>query len=451
MASHLFLASCLLLAQVVDSVPATSEPEGSFQQLLDVVGISEAQLTAISSDNLNDANWDVVAQLISRLKQSPEGDLDRWTRSSTNDFTSESVGDLFDVRGVAVEVEPLDLPQAIAERLELKQFFLCRFQLEDGREKTVLTPTLPKKWLATKSRDQSIAFRGVLVGAGQAFVATHLSWFPKSGIPDGQSLLAAHGMDASLWDEIVQRSPFISPDKGREALAFYSSLIAIKAIPQSLLSQRTSEAMRQLAARTPTGTTQLEKQLASAVKEQAAKGLSSVAPMFLEPQSHVGELVRIEGTARRAIRIAVNDNFLASKQPSIREYFELEVFTEDSQNLPIVCCVPSLPAGFPTGDAIREGVRIDGVFFKSWRYRSRKVVDAPGETTTQQQSYTPVIVGAMTWLQVPPAQPNWWGLAVGGGLFAAMMIGLLRLMTSFRNDRRVRPPGETPDFSQFHE
>jgi hypothetical protein len=257
-------------------------------------------------------------------------------------------------------------------------------------------------------------------------------------------------MDASLWDDIGQRSPFDSPEKGREAEAFYACLAALKQVPAAELAKQTLKSITEAAAADARGQSKIRNQIIAAVREQAERGLSSVAPLFLEPERQVGELLRIDGTARRAVRISVdNKDRLAASQP-IDEYFELEVFTADSQNFPLVCCVTSLPAGFPTGDAIRADVRLNGVFFKSWRYRSRKVVDGPGETATQQQRYTPVVLAAsVTWLQQVPAGQSWWGLAVGGAIFAAMIFGLARMVISFRQDRRTRLPAEPPNFSEL--
>ncbi len=187
--------------------------------------------------------------------------------------------------------------------------------------------------------------------------------------------------------------------------------------------------------------------LASAVIKQAERGFSSVAPLFLEPRNVVGELVRLEGTARRAVRISVSQQEQLTVGHPISEYFEIEVFTADSQNMPVVCCVTHLPAGFPTGDAIRAAVRFDGVFFKGWRYRSRKVVEGPGETESQQQRYTPIILAAaVTWLKQPSTAPSLWGLVVGSGIFVAMIYGLTKMFVSHRRASHTRLPDKLPDF-----
>ncbi len=439
----LTFAMLLLLSCVTSSYSQQEKARGGFREVLEIVGITPRQLAELSITDITVANGEILAQVVQRLEQYA-GELARWTLPKQQ-LSSELIGELFELQGSAEQVETVPVPAELAERLELKK-------LNDGQQVTVLTTNIPQHWDSSQSLAEPISLRGVLLHVGQEplLLTTHLRWFPTSGLPSGKLLLARFGMDAALWDDIVQRSPFVSPERGREAQAFYACLAALKQVPAAELAKLTLENIARMAAASQSAETKLQKQMAVPVKEQAERGLSSVAPLFLEPERQVGELVRIEGTARRAVRIAVAEkDSIAASQP-INEYFELEVFTADSQNLPLVCCVTSLPAGFPKGDAIRAGVRLDGVFFKSWRYRSRKVADGPGETTTQQQRYTPVILAAsVTWLQEAPAKQSWWGLTVGGVIFAAMIFGLARMVISFRQDRRSRLPPEPPDFSEL--
>ena len=172
--------------------------------------------------------------------------------------------------------------------------------------------------------------------------------------------------------------------------------------------------------------------LAAAVSKQAKRQVSSVAPLFLQPERETGQLVRIEGVARRAVRIAAN-------RPNLDGYYEMEVFPSDSQNLPVVCCLSSLPAEFPKGDEIREHVRVDGLFFKSWRYRTRKNLADSGQTDRQQQLYTPVVVGgAPTWLPRETNRPNQWAAWGGFGFLAALAILWIVMISLAKRDRLQR-------------
>ena len=105
----------------------------------------------------------------------------------------------------------------------------------------------------------------------------------------------------------------------------------------------------------------------------------------------------------------------------------------------MVCCVNELPAGFPTGDMIREPVQVVGVFFKSWLYRSRTLDRRGGETGRQQRLYTPVVVASRpTWLRAEAGQTSSWGLWGGVVVLAILGVVVLNAIRLARRDRRAR-------------
>ncbi|HEY1068368.1 MAG TPA: hypothetical protein VGE52_19755, partial [Pirellulales bacterium] len=99
----------------------------------------------------------------------------------------------------------------------------------------------------------------------------------------------------------------------------------------------------------------------------------SVVPLFLTPETQEGRLVRLEGVCRRALKIQVTDQEIVSRL-GLKEYFEMWLFTEDSQEFPIVCIVHRLPRGIPEGDDICEMVRVRGVFLKTWTFESSRTL-----------------------------------------------------------------------------
>jgi hypothetical protein len=172
--------------------------------------------------------------------------------------------------------------------------------------------------------------------------------------------------------------------------------------------------------------------LTDAVLERSEVGTSSVAPLFLQPEFEIGELVRLEGIARRAVWVAESD------RKGLERYCELEIFPPDSQDLPIVCCTTRLPPGFPIGDEIREPVRISGIFFKSWQYRSRKLVETGGETKRQQRLYTPIVVtGSPIWL-TDARQSSRWGLWGGVAFLTVLVVLWINMTRLARRDRNAR-------------
>jgi hypothetical protein len=429
------LCCCVVLAQE----PPTGQ--GGFRELLGIIEIEPASLESISAEQLTAADWNVLAQILHRLGQQSDVDLKRWTLSRER-LQSESVGELIELTGTAERVDALMAPDGAIPDAEITKLFRTTVKLSDGTSAEVLSTAIPTRWDLKSSLNEPIAVRGVLLRGGEKplLLARNISWHPTTGVPSGQLLLSRFGMDASLWDSVVQRSRLISPEKGREAEAFYEVLASMSNVPAAELKKATDQAIADAVSDSAAPTTKLERQIATATEELAARGLSSVVPLFLDPANSAGNLVRVEGIARRAVRVADSD--------PTREYYELEVFTPDSQNLPLVFAVKSLPPDFPVGDAIHAGVRIEGVFFKSWQYRTRKVVDGNGATDTQQQRYTPLLMAAtLTWLQETPAAPSWWGLAVGSAIFVAITAGLVRLIVSYKRDRLGRTSDTPPDFS----
>lgn len=429
-------ALAVMASIVFISVATAQEPptgQGGFRELLSIMEIEPESLSKITSEAPSDADQQLISQIMHRLDQQSDADLKRWTTPGDN-LSSESVGELFELAGIAEKVSELTTQDV--------KLFRTAVKLTNDTTAEVLSTSVPDRWNVASPLNEQVSLRGVLLRGGEKpiLLARNLSWHPSSGVSSGQLLLARFGMDAALWDSVVQRSRLVSPEKGREAEAFYAVLAALAKVPAAELKTATNQAIADAVSSSASPTTKLERQISTAAQEQAARGLSSVIPLFLEPENSVGQLVRIEGVARRAVQVTDTD-------PS-RVYYELEVFPPDSQNLPLVFVVKSLPQDFPLGDAIHAGVRIEGVFFKSWQYRTRKVVEGHGATDTQQQRYTPLLMAAtLTWLQETPAAPSWWGLVVGSAIFVAIIAGLVRVIVSYKRDRHQTTPDSPPDFS----
>jgi hypothetical protein len=186
--------------------------------------------------------------------------------------------------------------------------------------------------------------------------------------------------------------------------------------------------------------------LAEEALQQLSEGRYSVAPLFNDADHQIGELLVLDGVVRRAVRVDVGT--APDGQPSdvwqrfgIDHYYELELFTGDSQNYPVVVCVRDLPAGFPTGDEIHESVRVPGFFFKTWLYHTRKTPDGPAAApSTAQRQFAPLLIGpAPVWLDEQPSAGSPYAGLVGSGVFVLAMVGMWAAAWWFaRGDRRFR-------------
>ncbi len=486
--------ACCFAALLGQPVVAKETESESFRAILELAEIGPDALAQLGEGpEYSDDDWQLLLQVFHRLQQF------RDSETAANDLTGFSasapaagknlLGEIVRVGGVIVSVEKLLLPKKFMELYDGKSVYRCQLRFlvsaeKGGGDATILTTQIPRVWLSKGNFQELVRVRGVVAQFsaenGQPLVLTnHLAWYPHDGVPTGQLLLARYGMDAALLDEVRHRQPFVKPEISREGEAFYAALSALDQVSPLELVQQAKKNVADVAERWQAQQAELRSEhkkleaelaaltdsklreslqqqikqakkkrgLAAAVIKQADSGRSSVAPMFLQPEKEVGELYVFEGTARRAVRIAAGDRL--GTEIEKKAYYELEVFTSDSQNLPIVCCVTQLPEDFPTGDEIREPVRISGVFFKLWRYRSRNLTKQAGETTGQRQLYTPVVLGhSPTWL-IQTAESGtflaFWGGVAFLGVLVMLWISLAWLARRDRRARAMQRPTKTID------
>ena len=189
----------------------------------------------------------------------------------------------------------------------------------------------------------------------------------------------------------------------------------------------------------------------------------SVAPLFTQPQRQYGRLVSLRGTCRRAIRIPVDDPDV-QKRFGIKHYYEMQVFTDDSQGNPVTFCVRELPAGMPQGEKIYVEIRVAGFFFKTWTYhiplsaerRKQILARVPAEKhplidwEKYERFPAPLLIGrAPVWVR-PVTQANpFYGIVAGSMFTAALLLVCFAVWTTSRSDEhfhaRIKPqlqPGE---------
>jgi len=179
----------------------------------------------------------------------------------------------------------------------------------------------------------------------------------------------------------------------------------------------------------------------------------SVVPLFTQPDKQIGRLVALEGICRRALRVPVDD-------PDIRErfqidhYYELQLFTDDSQSNPVTFCVRSLPAGMPQGEKIAIKLRVAGFFFKTWSYsvpltpeRRKEILKRlPADRREKfkaedfERFHAPLMIGRQpVWLREPPVASSPVGGLVAGALFvAALLVAWISLWVANRGDQKFK-------------
>jgi hypothetical protein len=173
--------------------------------------------------------------------------------------------------------------------------------------------------------------------------------------------------------------------------------------------------------------------------------------LFNAPQEQIGQLAVVDGVARRVVRVEVGSrppddgpSDVASRF-GFDHYYEMEVYTDDSQNYPLVFCMRELPTGFSVGGNLHAPVRVAGFFFKDWLYRTRK---SGVDGDAGQPQYAPLLIGRAP--LVLPAQAGSGEAArlVGGGLFLlALVVFVAAIAWLARDDRRFRQRTPSSHFS----
>lgn len=425
--------------------------EVSFREILQSAGLETEDLETFSQAPAWQAkDWQIAGQVIHRLRQFAPEQLTTWAKP-WEEVPREAplLGELIEIEGNAIAYESFKPSEDSPVTSEIAELHRCEIKSQDSTEVfQVLTPTVPILWQEKFELPEPVQVVGVVLqtseSAGVTLLANHVAWFPNSGVSTGKLLLSQLGMDVALLDHVNQYRPFVSAATSREGEAFFACLQVMQEVKGEelvrLARQSIEQSAEDWAARLKLWKEEANQhadsalrqniKMAEAVLERSTLGQSSVAPLFLMAEEQVGELVYLEGIARRAVRIAA-DSELARP-----EYFEIDLFTADSQNLPIVCCASELPEDFPLGDEIHERVRFAGVFFKNWRYRTRDIVQEDADELQQKPGFVPVIIGKSPQV-IPPIEQETSGWAIAGGVAVLLLLGVL-LLRLFRSERRGR-------------
>ncbi len=307
-------------------------------------------------------------------------------------------GEVFQLRGRVTRVEVEEPAAADATRFEMPQFYRCTVQLEPSDlQAIVYTTTVPSEWAAgADDLDEPVSFVGFFIKTvGEAvdmpqsvFVTSRLAWHPRT-------TLGNLGMDVGLFDTVTDRTGI----KRAERECFYQMLSAAGRADTSRLDRLTQDDY-------------------------------PAAPLFNSPELQRGRLVGLRGVARRITKIIVEDPDIIERL-GIDHYYEVAVFTDDSQGNPIIFCVRDLPEGMPVGDGISEVVRIPAFFLKAWTFETaqlhqQEATDAdPSRQGQHLRQVAPLLMGKMPHWYVPPSDqvPGISGW-VAGSLFLLALAGV---------------------------
>jgi hypothetical protein len=391
------VAGLVLLASAAAVRPAPAADADRFGKFLAEREIGREQRGVLEAGGpWDDARQKALIRVLLRL-DAPAALEVPWRLRAQPIATRPEVEDrLVRVEGRAVFVAPLVLSEEQALLAGRPQFEIVRIVVTDGPTVDVAVPEAPRSWDRWRAIDEPAFAIGLPVStasfprpgpppadaaawpeaAPAALVAaTGVGWHPPSP-------LGRLGMDYGLFATVVDGKKLESGDTG----AFYGLLAAAgRAQPGAI--------------------------------EAAAGKPADIVPI-IDPSrkwfaSHRGDPVTVSGIARRATRISIDEPW-RREQVGTDHYWELYVFVDtpllqvdgrQQDDYPIVCCVRTVPEGFPTGDSIAEKVTVSGFALKRYGYPLPDVTisSSQGERNTRgQRMETALLVGrTAVWKPAP--------------------------------------------------
>lgn len=453
-ACRLVLAALVAgLAISAASAQPPLRPGESLPEYLTAWKLDAAQREALAAAGAwSDAKQSLVLRLLARLKLAPETLALRWLALADDVSAAPPTtgGDaLVKVAGRAVFVAPQPLTADQAAVAGRDQLDLVRIVTAAGTAIDVIVEAAPRAWPRWTAIDEPATAIGLPLGVGPGpapsadegrwpaeaaaavMLASRVSWYPPT-------TLGSVGMNFGAFDTVADGQPLLAGDTE----AFFGMLAAVgKVAPDAL----------------------------AAAAASSPDIVTLIDPRQKWLAAHRGEPVTIEGIARKATRIAIDDP-ARRQQVGADHYWEIYVFVPtpliqiDKQvqdDFPIVCCVRSIPRGMPTGDRIGERVRVAGFGLKRYAYPLPNVKISSSQGDSEQKARrreTPLIIAAdAVWTPAPSPQTTvttlgWVFLAIAAAIGLGLALATFALNRDARRAaRRARaemperielPPGE---------
>lgn len=415
-------------------LPAADRPASdrevvpSAKELLRLGGIdAEAWARFQDGHPWSEPEQETLQKIMLRLAQLPIDDVERlasttvdWERLTSD--PSAYRGDIVRLRGRVRALTVRRLPEPMARRFELNAYYRVEMELDEtGQPVVVFARTVPRAWRAGGSIDAPGGAWAMFVKLGADDGSDQTPVFTASRVASysEDQLLGRLGMDVGLMDDLADRRPI----RGEERECFYQALAAVGRAREG----------------------ELRKAAAARLARQGADR-DSVAPLFNDPADQRGKLVMLSGTARRVLKIRVDDPDVR-RRFGIDHYYEIYLYTDDSQGNPVVFCTRHLPKDMPTGEGPNygEAASVAGFFLKSWAYPSGQTYQPDEDGRPGAFQLAPLLVGRdVAWRPTnPPNRSPFWGAAIGIAfvlVLFAIWFWLLRAGRASRTGPR-RAPG----------
>ena len=369
--------------------PSTASPLAGMRDFLAAFGIGESSLArAKDGQPVDQEDEELLVRLLDRVSALQPADIADWaeTPPAWRSYWEQPAalrGRLFAIEGRLRDAQAADVTPELAARSGISRYYICTVADELGLTYSVYARRIPAAWSPRIPEGDRVRVSGIFMkwsgGSPDSpqplLVTDRPAWFPDN-------LLGRLGMDCALLDDVPvggKSQTGAGGDEptglerffltGRDREAFYQMLAAAgRARPGELYEQ----ARREL--------------------EKSGTPVFPVVKLFNEPASQLGRLVLLYGTARRIEKIEVQDADIR-RRFGITHYYSIYLFTQDSQNNPLVCCVRELPPGIPLGEGPRYAtdLAVAAFFYKTWGYRPERASSDTGSPTPWQLA--PLLIG----------------------------------------------------------
>ena len=396
------------------------------QELLASVGIDESVFEHLREADFNDpTTGDIAAidHIATTLQRFDLADVDRWTKTIENNFADSGIGNLVLIDGLVQRIESTSTP---AEGTVYRTVLRPKSPDLDGTI-SVWAKQIPDAWKPLLNRTVSMTARcqALLVKADSpTLVTARFAWLPDQsdqGPTADERLFAAAriGIDVSRFDEIEHGKKVSSADRE----SFYQ-----------ILSHAEELDLLQSSGREPNS--------------------FNIVELLQKPRSQTGSVYQIDGIARRAIRIPVNDPDVRTRF-GIDHYYEVDVFVLMNPTLilvdeqtgektsyhkfPMTFCVRELPPGFPQGPVITQAVSVHAMYFKLWAYRNELLSNpqVEGAEASKRRQQSPLFIAHAPTIRVVSNTMvrRWDSTAQAIGLVFAISVIIIAGIL-YRNSRR---------------
>lgn len=368
---------------------------------------------------------ETLLRVLYRLDDLRLEDIDHWIHKRLDLDTlvkdaRAQCGQVFPIRGRVLRVDVEHPLPEVVERFEMKEYYCCEIELAESRQVVlVYAQAVPKAWQAGGAIDQRGGAQGFFLKLGSTdaarprpiFAARRVAWYPADPLGD-------LGFDAGLLDDVKDKES-IRPE---EREAFYQMLWCVGRAKPGQLRQEAERQIRDLEKKAEGDPEKIAREV------EADTNSNSVVPLFLEPERCRGRLVVVTGEARKVVLIRVDDEDIRNRF-GIDHYYEVSLFTPDSQGNPLVFCVRELPEGLSPGEGARywETVRVAGFFMKVWSYRVPPPPDVPEaqrESAVWKKQAPLLIAQEPLWYPVRQPPTTTLAGAIAGGVFLVVLLAI---------------------------